>query len=166
MLIFLKYNSKLTNPRMIPDKNKENTKWKQYFKDNVDIESYSESYSFLSNRKLSSYDKISDDDGNLFSIYQFIKNNGSWYTSFGSNWVAQIQVYHHILNQRVMFVTGATGVGKSTTFPFVTLYGHKMLFFNNRFVFSSEIKSILSLGFPRKVSKEGFKHTMVSICTV
>jgi asparagine synthase (glutamine-hydrolysing) len=29
---------------------------------------------------------------------------------------------------------------------------------NNRFVFSSEIKSILSLGFPRKVSKEGFKH--------
>lgn len=30
--------------------------------------------------------------------------------------------------------------------------------FNNRFVFSSEIKSILSLGFPRKVSKEGFKH--------
>ena len=30
--------------------------------------------------------------------------------------------------------------------------------FNNKFVFSSEIKSILSLGFPRKVSKEGFKH--------
>ena len=30
--------------------------------------------------------------------------------------------------------------------------------FNNRFVFSSEIKSILSLGFSRKVSKEGFKH--------
>ena len=30
--------------------------------------------------------------------------------------------------------------------------------FNNRFVFSSEIKSILSLGFPRKVSKEAFKH--------
>ena len=30
--------------------------------------------------------------------------------------------------------------------------------YDNRFVFSSEIKSILSLGFPRKVSKEGFKH--------
>jgi hypothetical protein len=130
MLSYVKSNPKLSNFQNIPDKNKENAKFKQYYKDNVDIQSYSESYSFLSNRKLSSYDKILDSKGDLLSIYQIIKNS-SWFMTFGSNWIAQIQVYHHILNQRVMFVTGATGVGKSTTFPFVTLYGHKMLFFNN-----------------------------------
>jgi len=39
--------------------------------------------------------------------------------------------------------------------------GAKPLYFghlNNQLCFSSEIKSLLSLGFPRKVSKEGFKH--------
>jgi len=120
MLSFTKYNPKLSDERMIPNKNKENTKWKKYFIDKVDIESYSDSYSFLSNRSLSSYSNIN----------QIIKDT-RWYTTFGSDWIAQIQIYNKILNHRVMFVTGATGVGKSTTFPFVTLYGHKMLFFNN-----------------------------------
>ncbi len=130
MLSFVQYNPKLTSSSSIPDKNKENDKWKKYYKDNVNIEKYADSYSFLSNRKLSSYNKILDDDNNESTIYNIIKST-NWFNTFGSNWIAQIQVYHHILNQRTIFVTGATGVGKSTTFPFVTLYGHKMLFFNN-----------------------------------
>lgn len=124
MLSFVKYNPNLTSSKAIPDKNKENSKWKQYFIDSVDIITYSNSYNFLSNRKLSSYNT------NNFDIYKVIKQT-NWFNTFGSNWIAQMQVYHHILNQRVIFVTGATGVGKSTTFPLVTLYGHKMLFFNN-----------------------------------
>lgn len=127
MLSYVKYNPKLSDERMIPNKNKENSKWKAYFLNKVDIESYKDSYSFLSNRRLSSY-PINLTESK--SLYQIIKET-RWYTTFGSDWIAQIQVFHKILNQRVMFVTGATGVGKSTTFPFITLYGHKMLFFNN-----------------------------------
>lgn len=131
MLSYIKYNPKLSDERLIPNKNKENVKWKEYFSNKINIESYRDSYSFLSNRRLSSYLVESANSKNKKeNIFEIIKST-RWFTTFGSDWIAQIQVYHKILNQRVMFVTGATGVGKSTTFPFVTLYGHKMLFFNN-----------------------------------
>jgi dephospho-CoA kinase len=35
------------------------------------------------------------------------------------------------LNQRILYITGATGAGKSTVAPFVLLYAIKMLNYNN-----------------------------------
>jgi len=41
------------------------------------------------------------------------------------NWVSQIQFFHKYFNNRVIFVTGGTGVGKSSQVPKLTLYALK-----------------------------------------
>ncbi len=132
MLSYVKYNPVVTDSRLLPDKNKNTKLWEEKINSNIKIEDYASSFSFLSNRKLSSYNEDLNynkryKDGD---IYKSIKET-KWYNNFGANWIAQIQIFHHILNQRILYVTGATGAGKSTVFPFMVLYGHKMLFFNN-----------------------------------
>nr|URM62199.1 ATP dependent RNA helicase [Mimivirus sp.] len=46
------------------------------------------------------------------------------------NWVSQINFYHHYANNRVMYITGATGVGKSTQVPKLLMYSQKMMDYN------------------------------------
>ena len=43
------------------------------------------------------------------------------------DWICQINFYNHYLNHRVLFVTGATGQGKSTQVPKLLMYSVKML---------------------------------------
>lgn len=48
-----------------------------------------------------------------------------WYTAYSYDWIAQIGFCHHFTNNRVIFITGATGVGKSTEIPKLFLYYSK-----------------------------------------
>lgn len=50
-----------------------------------------------------------------------------WYTAYSYDWIAQIGFCHHFLNNRIQFITGATGVGKSTEIPKLFLYYSKAL---------------------------------------
>ena len=43
------------------------------------------------------------------------------------DWISQINFYHHYINNRVIYVTGATGQGKSTQVPKLFLYALKMI---------------------------------------
>jgi hypothetical protein len=115
-----KYNPVVTDSKKLPDKNKNNDKWKDEIKKNINIEKYKKSYNFLSNTLLEETPEY----------YENVKKS-MWYTNFGGDWIAQIQMYHHILNQRVLFITGATGAGKSTVAPFIILYGLKILNYDN-----------------------------------
>lgn len=54
-----------------------------------------------------------------------------WYSFYALNWVSQISFYHHYINNRVIFVTGVTGSGKSTQVPKLILYSLKMIDYNN-----------------------------------
>ena len=54
-----------------------------------------------------------------------------WYTAYAMNWVSQIGFFHRYLNNRVIYVTGATGVGKSTQIPKLLLYALKAIDYNN-----------------------------------
>lgn len=54
-------------------------------------------------------------------------DGGQWYSIYAYDWVAQIGFCHHFLNNRVIFITGATGVGKSTEVPKLFLYFSKSL---------------------------------------
>jgi hypothetical protein len=130
MLTYFKYNPKITDNNIIPNKNKEYKKWEKYMLKNVTLNEYSNSYHFFSNKKYShenSYDDILKTSKTCIDIIK----DSKWYTNFGSDWIAQIQLYHHFLNQRVIYVTGATGAGKSTVAPFALLYAVKMLNYNN-----------------------------------
>ena len=120
ILTYFKYNEKLTNLNLIPDKNKNFNNWKKYILDNVNIDNCNNSYHFMNNNKL-----------NYFEDTCEIIKNSLWYTNFGANWIAQFQLYHHFNNQRLMFITGATGAGKSTVAPFLLVYALKIINFNN-----------------------------------
>jgi len=51
-----------------------------------------------------------------------ILSQDSWYTMQAMVWVSQIGFCHHFINNRISYVTGATGVGKSTHVPKLYMY--------------------------------------------
>ena len=56
------------------------------------------------------------------SFFEYLGKYDEGYTAGALNWVAQIGFCHKFLNNRVSFITGATGVGKSTQVPNLFLY--------------------------------------------
>ena len=65
------------------------------------------------------------DDLFLDGIQQTKK--GSWITTYAMDWVSQINTFHKYLNNRIIYVTGGTGQGKSTQVPKLLLYALKMI---------------------------------------
>jgi hypothetical protein len=64
---------------------------------------------------------------NKYTEYLKNKNTSSWYSLFGLNWISQISFFHKYLNNRVIFVTGSTGVGKSSQIPKLLYYALKAI---------------------------------------
>lgn len=114
------YNPEITSKSELPDKNIDKNKYENYIKDRLKIIEYENSYNFLSNTP---YSEIPNSSENI--------KNSFWYGNFGGDWVAQIQMYHHFINQRFMIITAVTGAGKSTVLPFILLYALKILNYNN-----------------------------------
>ncbi|AYV81651.1 MAG: HrpA-like RNA helicase, partial [Harvfovirus sp.] len=54
-----------------------------------------------------------------------------WTDMYAMNWVSQIGFFHRYLNNRVIFITGSTGVGKSTQMPKLFLYALKAIDYKN-----------------------------------
>ena len=88
------------------------------------------------------YDKfiyylISEYDGNKEKkTYQYIDEKydyfevlrkDTWFTSFSFYWLAQLNFFHHFINNRIIFLTAGTGVGKSTQTPKLILYASMLI---------------------------------------
>lgn len=58
-------------------------------------------------------------------------NNFRWGFYYALDWLAQIGFFHRYLHCRVIYVTGSTGVGKSTQVPKLVMYAQKMIDLNN-----------------------------------
>ena len=58
--------------------------------------------------------------------------NQAWYTFYAMDWICQINFFHHYINHQVLYITGATGQGKSTQVPKLLLYGLKMIDYKER----------------------------------
>lgn len=56
-----------------------------------------------------------------------ITDKMEWTDRYAINWVSQINFYHRYNHNRVIYVTGATGVGKSTEIPKLLFYSMYML---------------------------------------
>lgn len=63
--------------------------------------------------------------------FDILTSSYRWPFFYAMNWMSQINFYHHYLNNRVMYITGATGVGKSTQVPKLLMYSQKMLDYNS-----------------------------------
>lgn len=64
------------------------------------------------------------------AYFDFLTSDQIWTFTYAMNWVSQINFFHHYMNNRIIYVTGATGVGKSTQVPKLLLYGQVMLDYN------------------------------------
>lgn len=94
-------------------------------KDN--IEHHKNGYYFLTGQQfknISMYD--SNDNYKNKSYIDYIKTS-RWQSLYAMNWVSQINFFHRFLNCNVLFITGGTGVGKSTQTPKLLLYAMKAL---------------------------------------
>lgn len=120
ILTYFKYNPDVTDKTQLPDKNKRYADWSKVLLSKISLEPYKEAYHFLDNKKLELHNGLLEE----------VKKS-KWYTNFGADWICQIQVFHHFINQRILFVTGSTGAGKSTVFPFMMLYALKIINYNN-----------------------------------
>jgi hypothetical protein len=54
-----------------------------------------------------------------------------WFDAYALNWVSQINFFHRYLNNRIIYATGSTGVGKSTQIPKLLLYALKSIDYKN-----------------------------------
>ena len=65
------------------------------------------------------------------SFFEYLQSEDQdWTFTYAMNWVSQINFYHHYINNRIIYVTGSTGVGKSTQIPKLIMYAEKMLDWN------------------------------------
>lgn len=62
--------------------------------------------------------------------FDFITSETIWQFTYAMDWVSQINFYHHFANNRVNYVTGSTGVGKSTQVPKLLLYALRIIDYN------------------------------------
>lgn len=103
---------------------------------------YDYAYDFMSNLKYKNNNgfRLGPNDSDTFKIKSDEKldfwtysnsKEGSWYKAYAFDWIAQIGFCHHFIHNRITFITGATGVGKSTQVPKMYLYYLKAIDHNN-----------------------------------
>jgi hypothetical protein len=106
---------------------------------------------------------VYDDDG---VEYNYIKSNSTpkyaWYLATAFEWIAQMGFCHKFIHNRVSYITGATGAGKSTQVPKLYMYylvslEHKL----NATVLLTVPRTNVATGTSNFISKElsvPFKH--------
>jgi hypothetical protein len=101
---------------------------------NANIEIYSNhSYWHVTCDKFGNLPKYHLSDGNKLVVKNYFEytKTAYWYTLYAHNWISQINICHRYLNNRVIYVTGGTGVGKTSQVPKLFYYYQRMLDYNS-----------------------------------
>jgi hypothetical protein len=56
--------------------------------------------------------------------------NYLWYTQYAMDWISQINFFNHFIHLNLIYITGATGQGKTTQMPKLFCYCNKAIFLN------------------------------------
>jgi len=89
------------------------------------LQKYENANYYLNDDKYKNLPKIYNNKRKTKETYFERLLNFDWYNFYAMDWVSQINFYHHYMNQRIVMLTGGTGVGKSTQTPKLLLYGLK-----------------------------------------
>ena len=105
------------------------TKLQEKFNNNPQ---WNDSYYYVTNDKYSKlklrienkeqYPKYTEEN-----YFKCLIEENDWYKFYAMDWLCQFNFFHHYLNHQVLYITGATGQGKSTQVPKLLLYAMKML---------------------------------------
>jgi hypothetical protein len=107
-------------------------KQKEIFKTDDTNKYWTNSYHYLTSLRYKDMDnekfyiKDGDKNYNYFSFGLKIP----WYVAGAYDWIGQIGFCHHFINNRVIYITGGTGVGKSTEIPKLFMYYSKVIYGN------------------------------------
>ena len=93
--------------------------------------SYKKAYYYLTNEPFEKLQKIRQYNRNEIDYFTLIEQDQSWFTFYAMDWLAQISFFHHYIYHRVLYITGATGQGKSTQVPKLLMYALKAYEFNS-----------------------------------
>ena len=121
-----KVNTKLTDKEQLSKtkermiKQKESI-MKKLFKEN----DWDNSYYYLTNEKYKDLEEYSLNPSEKEKSFFVHMETFTWSYTFANDWVCQIYFNTHFLNQQIIYVTGATGTGKSTHVPKLTMYATK-----------------------------------------
>jgi len=99
--------------------------------------SYKKAYYYLTNEPFEKLEKTryqdlknnSRDDIDYFTL---MEKDQAWFTFYAMDWLAQISFFHRYIYHRVLYITGATGQGKSTQVPKLLMYALKAYEFNSK----------------------------------
>jgi hypothetical protein len=98
---------------------------KKLFKDN--IEEFNEAYYYINDKKYKDLEPFRNGYNNKQQTYfDWLSNDLNFYNFYALDWISQIGFFHRYIHKRIMYVTGATGQGKSTQVPKLLLYALKM----------------------------------------
>jgi hypothetical protein len=90
---------------------------------------WSNSYYYLTELPYSMTGDFMDKDM-LTNIFKY-NSREAWYAAYALDWISQLGFCHHFIHNRVSYITGATGVGKSTQVPKLFLYYTKAIEYNS-----------------------------------
>lgn len=111
---------------------KNTQKQKEIFKTNDNNDYWNYSYHYLTSLRYKDMDReefyIKDGDKNYNYFTYGLKI--PWYVAGAYDWIGQIGFCHHFINNRVIYITGGTGVGKSTEVPKLFMYYSKVIYGN------------------------------------
>ncbi|QTF49280.1 putative ATP-dependent RNA helicase [Acanthamoeba polyphaga mimivirus] len=106
---------------------------KQYFTGKTRTEYETNAYYYLTGQTYDQLKPLRNKTYHNFEkkYFDFLTSEQIWTFTYAMNWVSQLNFYHHYSNNRVLYITGATGVGKSTQVPKLLMYSQKMLDYNS-----------------------------------
>ena len=141
LLNYFNVNLNITNKELLPkndfkmkDKRKKLTK--EIFKENLN--NFNECYYYLTNDKYKNLNKIKSNHNiklfenyNEYDYFELMIDEQEWIYFYAMDWISQINFFHHYIYHQVLYVTGATGQGKSTQLPKLLLYSLKVIDYKN-----------------------------------
>lgn len=96
---------------------------------------YNNSYYYLTNKTFGNIKEFTLEEDHKYVKYDYFKicsdKKYAWYLATAFHWIAQLGFCHRFIHNRVNYITGATGAGKSTQTPKLYLYYLKALDRNN-----------------------------------
>ena len=106
----------------------------KYWDSNNIKEKYANSIYYLNELEYSKTYEVFEDSNskNYFDFFIFMmkdKNTRPWFSRYAYDLFSQIAIAHHFLHNKVLLVTGGTGVGKSTLIPRLLWY-YNIIFTN------------------------------------